>query len=274
MAKFAVVAPLNIVEQLDILGILGSHHLLLAHDVVHPRNNQRYHDLFHPEGRRRTKRDPIPPLKRTIIMDNSVIELGHAVDPAMLEEACSTVQATSVVLPDILEDAAATLESCVNAVLSWDKFDLPPYMMVPQGRTLSEFLNCAQAFIHVDRVNYWGVPRNIVALHGSRKGAIGCLFGISPGKRIHMMGFSDDIEDDIRCAQLTEVDTIDSAVPLRANTLITIDPEDPYKHTPRSEWWSTAEFHSVIPENLHRVRKWLDGHGATQCTPHPHLRFL
>lgn len=264
MAKFAVVAPLNIVEQLDLLGILGSTHLLLAHDVILPQNQQRYYELFHPEGRRKSNRPPLTSATslgrdRLIIMDNSVVELGHAVDPLMLMEACLITNASCVVLPDVLEDSEATLESCTNAVLHWEGYDLPPYMMVPQGRTLSEFLHCAQAFIHIDRVNFWGVPRNLVALHGSRKGAIGCLFGISPGKRIHMMGFSDDIEDDIRCAQLTEVDTIDSAVPLRASTIMTIDPEDPYKHTPRSEWWSQAEFHPVIPENLHRVRKWLNG---------------
>lgn len=253
MARFAVVAPLNIVEHLDRLGILGNHHLLLAHDVAALNNQQRYFYLFHPEGRRASNRKPFNQ-HRTIIMDNSVIELGHSVDPVMLKDACDVVGATCVVLPDVLEDPRATLESCVNAVLHWDKYELPPYMMVPQGKTLSDFMHCAQGFITVPNIKWWGVPRNLVTLHGSRKGAIGCLFGVNPGRRIHLMGFSDSLGDDIMCAQMTEVDTIDSAVPLRASAPIE-SPE--YTHTSRKDWWENAQFHQVIPQNLKLIRNWV-----------------
>lgn len=265
MAKFAIVAPINIVEQLDRLDALGPTHLLLAHDVVLPQNRERYYGLFHPEGRKATGRRPLTVDRQDrqretlIIMDNSVIETGQSASPAVLKDACDLVAATCVVLPDVLEDSAATTESCLQALKTWHQYVFPSYMMVPQGRTLADFTECAENFVGISRIKYWGVPRNLVKLHGSRLNAIITLFRLDPSKHIHLMGFSDNLEDDIRCAKLSMVGSIDSAVPLRLEKVASAFEPSSISHEPRGDWWHNAKFHAVTPRNLSHFRSLVRG---------------
>lgn len=248
MARFAPVAPPRIVSRLSPINS-GDYHLLLAHDVAtHAQEYARYFGNF----------------RNTIIMDNSVIELGGAVDLKVVKAACVAVDPTTVVLPDVLLDARATIDSCKAALETWpstfnDIFGRRSdrgFMVVPQGETEREWAYCAEQFADDPRINFWGIPRNIVALHGSRDTAISIARALNPSRRIHLLGFSDDIVDDVICACRREVEGIDSAVPLRAGSL-GLEMSLALELPPRGDWWDTAEYVPLMDANIERYKRYI-----------------
>lgn len=249
MARFAIVAPPDILEHLDATNVLEDTHLLLAHDVV--KQPFRYSNLFDDEMRPHQD-------SRLVIMDNSVIELGNAVDLHMIEVACELTRPTCVVLPDVMLDGPATTISCTDAVDVWQdllcrgKNKDMSFMFVPQGKTIHEFVKCAESLCDNHAIGYWGVPRNLVKTLGSRFDAIKLLSAINPYRWIHMLGFSDDMIDDVICAREFEVGSIDSAVPLRLRDRLTLSGVP----SPRGDWWENAEFHDNVIPNLRTARGW------------------
>lgn len=253
MAKFAPVCPVHVLSKLDPSNS-GDYHLLLAHDVA--ANASAYKNWF---GNKRNM---------TVIMDNSVIELGNAVDLKVIKKACDAVDVTSIVLPDVLLDGKATIESCTKALETWpDEFRAylgsgsggsrpRGFMYVPQGKTLQEFAASAQGMAHNTDINFWGIPRNIVAFHGSRANAIEIVAALNPHRRIHLLGFSDDICDDVICSKDRRVEGIDSAVPLRAGSLqrpIAFDLDMP----PRGDWWDTCSHNPLMDSNISTYQQWI-----------------
>lgn len=247
MSKFAPVCPPRVLRRL-MPSNSGNYHLLLAHDVAaHPEE----YDLW----------DNFQGMQ--VIMDNSVIELGGAVDLDVILKACNVVNVTSVVLPDVLLDGKATVESCSNAIEEWmPHFEsyfrrLSPwsrgFMYVPQGKTLAEFAWSAQQLADTPGINFWGIPRNLVGQIGSRRDAIEICYGLNRSRGIHLLGFSDNLCDDVICARDTRVSGIDSAVPLRVTENLTFlsDPG------PRGDWWDTVEHTQQMDDNIETFKKWI-----------------
>lgn len=252
MAKFAPVCPINILRQLEPANS-GDYHLLLAHDVAEKASD--YKTWF---GQHRNM---------TVIMDNSVIELGNAVDLKTIKKACDAVDVTTIVLPDVLLDGKATVESCTKALETWP-VEFKPYlgaysgentskrrgfMYVPQGKTLAEWAWSAQQLASHPDINFWGIPRNMVAHFGTRRDAIELAYALNPHRRIHMLGFSDNIPDDVCCARDRRVEGIDSAVPLRVTDQLTFL-SDPGK---RGDWWETAQHTRQMDDNIAIYKQWI-----------------
>jgi hypothetical protein len=252
MAKFAPVAPIQVISKMPSI-VAGDYHLLLAHDVAnHDQEYRRYFGSF----------------KNTVIMDNSVIELGNAVDLKVIKKALRAVDSATVVLPDVLLDGAATVASCKAALDVWaddlvdvgfgsaSDYQRRGFMLVPQGKTLAEFAWCAQQFAHDRRINFWGVPRNLVKEIGSRAKAIDIVSAINHSRRIHLLGFSDDLPDDVICAKDRRVEGIDSAVPLRAGTLGILLDFDTVMPKRDPLWFDSAVHLSLMDENIERCKQW------------------
>lgn len=255
--QFAPVCGIQMYEKMAIKGCLPYYHLLLAHDIL--ARPERYKDVFTAMHYRR--HNP------TIILDNSVVELKSPIaDVAKVAEAASTVKANVIVLPDIYKDAEATAKSCRDHYITWrDTMDYIlgegnyTFMMVPQGKTLNEFTWCAEQFTDRDKfpnIGWWGVPRNLVELHGSRWQGLNILRTLRPDRNIHMLGFSDIFIDDIQCCNLfhgPQLRGIDSAVPLRTKDF-SLTAEVP----PRPEGWlETAEFEPWVEQNIAYVQNLL-----------------
>jgi hypothetical protein len=248
MAQFCIVAPHQLCEGLKKDNLLGTAHLLLAHDVV--KYATAYHNLFHT--------DNMWSAHRLIILDNSVVETGNAVDLGMIKEAMSIVAPTCIVLPDVYEKVHETIISCDNAYDSWSALCVKTettLMMCPQGRTLADFVYCAERFKRYEAfpfIQWWGVPRNLVKNVGSRRDAIKILHAINSERSIHLLGFSDNMIDDVLCARLPEVASIDSAVPLRVDNFSingSFRPRNP-------NWFETAEYdYARLSTNLDYVRR-------------------
>lgn len=267
MAKFAPVCPIHVARELDSWYSLGDYQLLLAHDILNKPDE--YGELFDSQKN-------IPSKKynktwfETKILDNSVIELGSSVDIDVIAEAASIVKATVIVLPDVLLDAKATVESCLAALDTWTPVlqkkmgsQAWSYMVVPQGNTPEEWAWCAEQFqVAGSQIKWWGIPRNYnIKGLGSRRDAVQIAHAIDCKRRIHLLGFSDNIVDDVLSARMPEVDGIDSAVPLRAGSanlkMSMMLPE----LGPRGDWWDTVSIEDgcglKMSEACDTFRNWI-----------------
>ena len=246
MARFAPVAPIHILKEMATQNVLGNYHLLLAHDVVkHPNECAEIFDHEHQFD--------------TVIMDNSVAELGEAVDLKMVIEAVQITQANVIVLPDAYLDMQRTIDDCARALPSWRSTFQEQlthqwsFMMVPQGRTIQEWTKCAEQFgKQGQKINWWGIPRNLTDLPtiGTRLQAIKIASAVRPDRHIHLLGFSDNMIDDVICSKEPAVNGIDSAVPLRI--------PEPFSMTakvgPRGDWWEKGQFTLQTKQNLETIR--------------------
>jgi hypothetical protein len=268
--RFAPVCPIQIYEAMQADDSLGDYHLPLAHDVLHYPG--RYENIFKPSLDGAIPKGKFSVRYRnqdwTVILDNSVIELGYAVDIKVVADAARIVHANVIVLPDILLDTDATIDSCLSAIEPWTKElnkVLTPgtwsFMVVPQGKTIGDFARCAEAFANCKNVHWWGIPRNF-NIHGlgSRRDAIEICWAINNLNRIHLLGFSDNIVDDILSARSKRVTGIDSAVPLRAASLgHSFGMGLSHNLPPRGDWWNNPDtkYNKLMRENVRTVRAYV-----------------
>jgi hypothetical protein len=256
MTRFAPTCPPQILRGLRDDFAMGDYHLLLAHDVV--KRPQEYGELFGVE------REPF----RHVIMDNSVVELGNASSLEAVVDAVRITFADVVVLPDVYGEGPETLKSISDSFPMWQaaisslQYNNIPmqYMLVPQGRTLQEWADCCKGLAALVGAfsNYssfwWGVPRIFQERLGkSRTEAVMLMRQYMPDWPIHLLGFSEDIEDDFRTARLPCVTGIDSAVPLRAATL-GIPFNQNTKLPPRGDWWDSCTYTPEMAVNVMKVR--------------------
>lgn len=269
MVKFAPVCPIQIYEKLDQIdpGCLGDYFLLLAHDVLDPKYQKRYADFF-------SNRDC------TIIMDNSVIELGTSCNAANLLEACQIVNATCVVMPDVLQDGTSTLKSTDRFLNDWHA--LPSInrnfqkMFVPQGSMTQDYIACVQNgfTLFASNIDWIGIARNVTGRIVSTRGLTVSLIIREASLRklatpkIHLLGYSHNLNDDFGTARIFKdvVSGIDSAVPLRLGmqgrsivALAQMNWNDP---GPRGDWWEEAAVYSgmtlkQMADNLRETHKLL-----------------
>jgi hypothetical protein len=255
--QYAPVAPPHLLRRLrhDIGDFaLGRYFLLLAHDVV--ANPGAYVDLLPPGA--------------FVIMDNSVIELGKPVDEHVIFEACRIVKPDIVVLPDLIGDQQETIKLSIEAASRWQSYlsESIGFMAVPQGNTLEGLKACASAmFREVPRLRMWGVGRFITGYLGSRLQFTRWLAErMYPPKAhvagfIHQLGFSDNLEDDLKVAKIHGVRGIDSTVPVRLGQKKIMLQYGPFPNEPRGTFW-TDEVEQIEPEtlaNIFLMRNWLAG---------------
>lgn len=218
MARFAPVVPLSLAALLKERGALGSYHLLLAHDVLE--NPKVYREIYSNQG-------------FDIIMDNSLIELGYPLPVNEVLEAAEIVGAQKFVLPDTLGNYTATKEQVEEGIGEWQaiknnfSINCTPLAVV-QGSTWHECIRCLLDYKEWDLSI--SIPRVLTEVLKSRIPL--ALKAAEMGfQNIHLLGFSEDILDDLACARMTGVAGIDSAVPVRAGVACL-----PMEILPSSEW--------------------------------------
>ena len=260
MVKFAPVAPIQVLEGLWAAGaeIFGDYHLLLAHHTVE--HAARFRDLF--------RRLEDAKWSGTIIMDNSIVELGDAVSADMVAEAVDIVSeangaAIYPVLPDVMGDGEATCKAIAEGYATWDAaIPSASWMAVVQGKNFDDYLETLDFLIDKEAfpgIEMLGIPRVLVKTCGTRIQAMREASAYLNEYRIHMLGFSDDITDDVDSACIIPGCGIDSAVPLRAREVFT-EFLDAGKRPPA--WFDYAQVDDRMISNLQAARLLFGGGNA------------
>lgn len=276
-AQFAPVAPIQILEELVAKEEFGKYHLFLAHHIVD--QQERFRNLMRGAMATRILRYNAP----LIIMDNSIVELGGSVDDGMIKEAVQIVSRdydaqfkphVIPVLPDVMGKGEETIYLVRDAYKRWTVRDergfnwMPGagYMLVTQGASWQDFCNLVNYFFvhHLEQfpaINWVGIPR--VLLHNgsvkSRAQAVQYVQMVAPHVNIHLLGFSDNITDDVTSVRLPGVRGIDSAVPVRYDSSLTPS-TTPEEIGPRpTEWMETGALSVQNLHNIQNCRKWVSG---------------
>jgi len=256
VSRFAPVVPIHMAEALQVgkLDYLGSYHLLLAHDI-----------LTYPEEYRRTY-SRVRSLRGDtfIILDNSIVELGYPMGLDSLTAAAAIVRPDCIVIPDKMGDGLETRKMAIKFAREYAQFrhdemwyggltGAPALMGVVQGDTIESAMESIALYYTLPMVEYIGIPRVLVKQHGSRMDVLCCIASImyhlsggnvwQPFKGVHLLGFSDDVLDDVSCARMPFVQGIDSNVPIRAGlkgyTLDLHDKQWSERVGPRGDFWNT-----------------------------------
>lgn len=257
-AQFGPVAPIQVLEGLYDFGpdMFGSYHLLLAHHTVAAESRGRFADLFSKISRENRFGDG----ELTIIMDNSIVELGDAVDAAMVADAVDIIEFNCPqarvypVLPDVMGKGEETRNAIAAAYEEWvELIGGHGFMVVAQGETFADFQATLDYACSLPAVQWIGVPRILVSQIGTRAEATQAA--IASGKCVHLLGFSDNMEDDIACARIPGVSGIDSAVPLRLQDVFT-----PYITTEKRDpnWFRDALVTPHMISNLVEARRYIE----------------
>lgn len=245
MPQYSPIAPVHMLQELQDKNLLGNYLLLLAHDVVaHPR---KYNDLLF------EVRDHYEPDNVFVIMDNGVVERGAPVPLEELLDAASIVDASCVVLPDVIGDFSAT-RRLVTSQLCPIANDYP-IMCIPQGKNLQEVYDCIDWMAEFLAQNmfkdtYWGIPRWISNKLRSRRSVVNYI-NMAYGNKIHLLGMSEHMGDDFKCLGMKNVMGIDSANPLvlgmndilMYNTMM-------YEHLPRDNYWQMPKMKEQMVMNV------------------------
>jgi len=136
--KAALIPP---IPHLDQFGH-GDFHLLLAHLLDHAT----YREWYRAERKHGAY----------LVLDNSAHENGQGQDPATLLKMGFDLDAQEIVVPDVLDDAGATIECCLAAHEEWfesksvilDTY-APAFMYVPQGRNEDEWKDCLKDLVSI-----------------------------------------------------------------------------------------------------------------------------
>lgn len=258
MARFAPVAPIQVLEGLahHSREAFGDYHLLLAHHTVeHPK---RFQQLFARVSQllEKANADPI-----TVIMDNSIVELGGAVDDSMIREAVELVRNPKIrvipVLPDVMGNGVQTREMSRDAYIRWVESDMPGdgFSVVCQGVDFQDYQESLVMFGNqaiFPLIRMLTIPRILTKLEGSRVRAAIRMRDYMETHEIHLLGFSDNISDDIDSAAVLPTAGIDSAVPLRIMDVFS-EFIDAGKRPP--DWFEQAQLSARMLDNLNIARR-------------------
>ena len=274
MARFAPVVPIQIARELQSgpKDYLGRYHLLLAHDIldkpdeyreVYGKVREDYQDSF-------------------IILDNSIVELGHPLDLEDLLEAANIVPPDCIVIPDAMGDGEKTREMAKSFVRSYCQHfqskqqfadEVPSLLGVLQGSNVDDAMETTAVMYSLPMVDYVSVPRIFANKQGSRMPVLHELIRRDTYKLfrgIHLLGFSNNILDDVCCARMQIVKGIDSAVPIRAGLKglpigdAMFEPGWSERLGPRGKYWDTpisevrCEARSAfVRSNIDQYRRWI-----------------
>lgn len=197
MIKLASITP---VDDFD-LSLEGSGPIMLLTHLVHK----------YPEYTKRARR-----YKGYKILDNSLIELGAALELKTVLDAATKVDADEIILPDVFKDAERTLKAVRKALEELKEFyknnpGAKKYkiMAVAQGATLYDFKQCFRAFSDdYPEVDVIGVPKAV-----KERADLKDLYN-SSNKEIHFLGCPESLDELKKMGDLVHrIRSIDTCIP-------------------------------------------------------------
>lgn len=104
------------------------------------------------------------------ILDNSLIELGGAVNLQRVLDAAAHIDADEIILPDVFQNGPATIkavEEAIKELLAIYPDGNFPYriMAVAQGKDEYEWYECYQKLLYNNFVDVIGIPKVLAKMH-------------------------------------------------------------------------------------------------------------
>lgn len=121
------------------------------------------------------------------ILDNSLIEMGEAMDFGTVLQVAKDIQANEVVLPDVFQDGAATIEAVMNAIRMYEKPEGMQFMAVVHGRTAAEVANCIATYEQIPEIDTIGIPKVLAKSFPRGRATFESLWQ-SSSKNVHLLG--------------------------------------------------------------------------------------
>lgn len=155
-----------------------------------------------------------------VIMDNSLIELGGAVNVETVYNAAKQCGADEFILPDVFQDADATIQKVVESIwwlYSHGHMDEFRLMAVCQGETIEDFIRCFKRLNDIPEIHCIGIPKVAAGLS---------LFG-RPGlepiwqnsrKAIHLLGCWNNLSELTEYERPSLIRSCDTCIPALLST--------------------------------------------------------
>jgi len=257
--RYSPVAPIKVLEHLAECEVhedrlyLGGYLLMLAHEVLDHQASYRTlaGDVRHRYGEH-----------TFIMMDNSVVELGKPMHVEEVVEAADIVRADCIMTPDVLGSLSRTrqvVNSSFHQLVDCG-FEL---MKIPQGSSMVELFDCVDWLrttfeTQYATVDYWGIPRWVANKLVTRKHLINYIKETGHADtRIHLLGMSNDIEDDLRCVKMWGVMGIDSANPLVNGHMGYVLDRNNGRHWERGNFWECTVATEKMKTNVSLMHEWV-----------------
>ncbi len=177
-------------------------HMALAHVVLADNACARFYRRMSEEG-------------KFVIMDNGVYE-GHSLTLDELVKAAKKIEASEVILPDVLGRGADTIISSWEA-LGYLREKLPEckFAVVVQGQNVAEWVMSAMPMLTWD-INTLCVPKHIMTNVGNNARML-CLKNIKDriprGMHLHLLGCGKHVEEVALVGKEFKMRSVDSSIP-------------------------------------------------------------
>ena len=155
-----------------------------------------------------------------VIMDNSLIELGGAVDVETVYNAAKQCSADEFILPDVFRNADATIAKAIESI-EWLKqhrhlgeFKL---MAVCQGATFEDFVRCFLALEKIQEIHCIGIPKVAATLSTEGRPYLEPLWIGSP-KVIHLLGCWNNLTEFTKYKRPALIRSCDTCIPALLST--------------------------------------------------------
>lgn len=155
-----------------------------------------------------------------VIMDNSLIELGGAVGVETVYNAAKQCGADEFILPDVFQDADATIKE-VTKSLGWlytnDHIHEMKLMAVCQGATIYDFIRCFRTLEQIPEIHCIGIPKVAATLMPRGRPALEYLWQGSP-KAIHLLGCWTNLVEFTQYERPSLIRSCDTCIPALLST--------------------------------------------------------
>lgn len=124
------------------------------------------------------------------ILDNSLIELGSAMDPAPIIKAARMINADEIVLPDVFQNADDTIKAIYETLPEFKReISGCQRMAVVQGIDSKSWLECLEFIVYNDNIDTIGIPKICAKMHPrGRRWFVEKVIETKTKKNIHLLG--------------------------------------------------------------------------------------
>lgn len=209
--KFAVICPIPLLRK---YAVVSDYHMALTHLVL---ENREYADFY----KERRKRGDY------VILDNSLIEMGSAMDMEKMLRAAEMINPNEVVLPDVFRCSGETIEAIDRCLMSYGR-ELRHYktMAVVQGQNMEEWLQCHDILSKYPEVSCIGIPKVASTFNDAASGRYGICTMLNmwnwhdPNKAYHLLGVWDNPYPEIDAISTYNwVRGVDTVLPVLMGTM-------------------------------------------------------